>query len=333
MSKQVSPMAVGTFILSGLGLLILAVLIFGNGQLFKPKIRWVVYFDSSLNGLNVGAPVKVQGVEVGIVKEIHLQLDAASTRLWKPVVLEIEPGRVGNVDGSPLMLPLTSSARHKMMEGLIETGLRARLEVQSILTGLLYVNLDFVKDQPARLTGLKYDGLPEVPSVPPRVDEVLGTIEELAKKINNMPIETLISDLAATVQEVRVITSSEETKRSRIALTKALEDAQQMLAKLDKQLPDLIGDLGQASRSVNLTADETTKLIKDVHGQILPLIQSADRALLNASATLENISALTEADSSLHGAVEELRDAGRSIKVLSDYLERHPDAIVFGKPD
>ena len=141
MSKPVNATAIGGFLLGGLALLVMALLVFGGGDFFKPRLHWVVYFDTSLNGLNVGAPVKVQGVQVGIVKEIELQLDSNQQRLMKPVVLEIEPDRLATPDGQPFSLSLIPGGkREEEFKRLIDAGLRARLEVQSILTGLLYVD-------------------------------------------------------------------------------------------------------------------------------------------------------------------------------------------------
>lgn len=109
MSKPVNPMAIGGFLIGGLALFVTALLVFGGGQFFKPKLQWVVYFDSSLNGLNVGAPVKVQRVQVGTVKEIVLQMDLKHNRLMKPVVLEIQPGALVNPKGEVIQPALWSA--------------------------------------------------------------------------------------------------------------------------------------------------------------------------------------------------------------------------------
>ena len=91
MSKPVNPYTIGAFLVGSLVLLISAVLIFGGGQFFKNKAEFVIYFDGALNGLNVGAPVKLQGVKIGTVKEISLEFDKQFMRISKPVVVEIEP--------------------------------------------------------------------------------------------------------------------------------------------------------------------------------------------------------------------------------------------------
>ena len=218
MSKPVNPMAIGGFLVAGLALLITALLVFGGGQFFKPKLHWVVYFESSLNGLNVGAPVKVQGVQVGTVKEIVLQMDVKHNRLMKPVVLEIEPGSRVNPQGEAIQPALTAKERHERLQSFIDAGLRARLELQSLLTGLLYVNLDFYPNYETRLTGLSYKDYPAVPAIPTTVDEVKGALEHIVTKIKDMPIDSMVRDLSATLAEIRIIVASDETRQSREAL-------------------------------------------------------------------------------------------------------------------
>ncbi len=348
MSKPVNAMAIGGFLIGGMALLIAALLVFGGGQFFKPKMHWVVYFETSLNGLNLGAPVKVQGVQVGIVKEIELQLDRNRQRLMKPVVLEIEPWRLASPDGSPFELSLIpGSERAAELKKMIAAGLRARLEVQSILTGLLYVDLDFHPEQPVRLTGLDYKNMPEVPSITPTVDEVRATLEDVVKKIRSMPLDQMVADVSATVADIRKLVGSEETQKSQAALTKALQNAESLLSRLDKQLPGFIdrmnktmGSIGQSSTDISTTAQATTAAVRDLQTSTGPVMKAAEQTLLKATDALEstqvaagNIADTTANDSSLQGSVVELTKAAQSLRALTDYLERHPDSLLFGKED
>jgi paraquat-inducible protein B len=366
MSKPVNPIAIGGFLIGGITLLITALLVFGGGQFFTPKIRLVVYFDTSLNGLNIGAPVKVQGVQVGVVKEIELQLDRHQQRLWKPVVLEIEPWRMATPDGVPYQLPLLVGKDHGgELKRLIDAGLRARLESQSILTGLLYVDLDFFPDKPPRLTGLNYKGMPEIPSVPPTVDEVITTLEDVVKKIRTIPFETIVGDLAGTLSDIRKLVDSDETRKSQAAMTRALINAQDLMAKLDNQLPALVrnmdqtmGNLSQASKDISSTARETTTTVREIQGRAAPVMKAAESTLVQATETLgsakkatdnlalkatdtldsakkatDNIADSTASDSSLQDSVVELRKAAQSLRELTDYLQRHPDSILYGRSE
>jgi paraquat-inducible protein B len=330
-SKPVNPMAIGGFLIAGLTLLITALLVFGGGQFFKPKLHWVVYFDSSLNGLNVGAPVKVQGVQVGTVKEIVLQMDLKQNRLMKPVVLEIEPGSLVNSQGEALQPALTDQENHERLQRFVDAGLRARLELQSLLTGLLYVDLDFHPNYETHLTGLNYKDYPEVPAIPTAVDEVKGALEKVVTKIKDMPLDSMVRDLSATLAQIRLIVVSDETRQSREALARTLLEAEQLLADLNRQLPPLITETRQ-------TVKEAGGIVKDLRAEAKPVLAAARQSLLKATAMLEgakgamaNIADTTAGDSALQESLVELRDAARSIRLLSDYLEQHPDSLIYGK--
>lgn len=340
MSRPVSSLAIGAFLVGGVSLLVLALLVFGGGQFFKPKIHWVVYFESSLNGLNLGAPVKVQGVQVGVVKEIELQLDDDHQQLMKPVVLEIEPWRLASPEGMAYDIThFNDQERSLELKKLIDAGLRARLEVQSILTGLLYVDLDFHRDQPARLTGLSYKDMPEVPSIPPTVDEVMATLEDVVRKIKQMPLESMVEDLTVTLRDIRYLVGSDETHQSQVALAKSLESAQSLLSRLEKQLPAMVEVVGRAAGSLDKTSLAFGGTVEDIHHQLGPILKETELALKRANAALtaseaaaSNLAEATSSDSTLQGSLVEINRTVQSVRQLTDYLERHPESLIFGKP-
>lgn len=320
MSKPVKPEMIGGFVLGGVGLLVLALLAFGGEQLFRSKIQWVVYFDSSLNGLNVGAPVKVQGVQVGVVRAIELQIDDSFERLMKPVVIEVDPGRVVTTTGASMDVSHFSQAdRARDFAKLLKSGLRARLEVQSILTGLLYVDLDFKPEQPSRLTGLEFRGLPEVPSVPPTVDEVLATLEAAVRKIGDLPIDHAVSELIATLSDVRRVLAAEETQRSQRALAASLESAASLLARLDHQLPVLVSHLDQLSQRLDR--------------QLPPVLESARSSFGQAGEAAGRVGDLAAEDSDLQRSIREINRAAVSLRELTDVLQRQPQSLLFGREE
>ena len=332
-------MAIGGFLIAGLALLVVALLAFGGGQLFKQKIRWVVFFDSSLNGLNVGAPVKVQGVQVGQVADIVLQMDPAKNRLMKPVILEIEPGHLVNPDGQAIRAAGSEKERRARLQRLIDAGMRARLEIQSLLTGLLYVDLDFYPERPARLTGMNYAGLPEIPAVPTTTDELKNTLEEVVRKIRKLPLDDIVNDLAASTKDIRTLLDSEETRQSWEALSRSLMESEKLLADLNRQFPPLLAQVGSAIKDAGQTARDTGVLVRDLRSETKPVLAAAEKALVKATAVLEeakgaaaNVAYTTADDSTLQQSLRELRNAARSIRQLTDYLERNPSALIFGKP-
>ncbi len=336
MSKPISPIAIGGFLVGAIVLLTAALLIFGGGEVFKEKRQFVIFFDSSLNGLNVGAPVKIQGVQVGTVREVALQMDPQRVQLLKPVVIEFDPGRLIDPSGQPMEAAGTEQERQENMQRLIDAGLRARLEMQSLLTGLLYVEFNLYPDQPVKLTGLDYRGLPELPSIPTTTDELRNTLDEVLTKARKLPLEDIVRNLSATLKEIRDTVKSEDVLRSRVALAKTLEGTEQLVGKLNRQLEPLLADARE-------TAKEARGLVRDIHaetrGGIRPVLAAAEQALLKVTSVVEDsrgaigaVESFGGPDSTLEQVLEELRSSARSLRQLTDYLERHPDSLLYGKP-
>lgn len=338
MSKPVNPYTIGAFLVGSLALLIAAILIFGGGQLFKNKSEYVIYFDGALNGLNVGAPVKLQGVQIGTVKEISLELDQKATTISKPVVIEIDPAVLLDPSGRPLQAAATLNERRQNAKRLIDAGLKAQLQTQSLLTGLLFVEVNFHHDKPLKLTGLNYKDLPELPSIPSTEEQLKNVADEMLTKFRQLPIEDITKDLAATLKEIRDIATSDELKKNRAALTKTLNETEILVANLNRNMVPLLNNM-------NGTVTDTRIMVKDFTRDLRPVLNSTEKALNHATAALEtatgvlqeskhtlnSVDALTAPDAPLWQSLEALRDAAQSTKDLTDYLERHPDSIIYGK--
>ncbi|MBL1265280.1 MlaD family protein [Methylomicrobium sp. RS1] len=339
MSKPINPMAIGGFTVGALALLIVGVLMFGGGQFFNAdKSRFVVYFDTSLNGLDAGAPVKMQGVKIGEVTEISIELDPKTIKTYKPVVVEIDRNSLTGVGGVKFPRAMTRAQQVINRDNLVKAGFRARLETQSLLTGLLYVDIDVYRDKPPVFVGLDYKGLVEFPSIPKTTDELRNTAEEVAKKLRSLPLDQIVMDFAESVKELKNLLASEDVKKSRQALTKTLEGMEKTVTTLNKNLEPLLKDTNQAIQNTNLFMQDSRAMVRDVHQDIRPILATTDKTLLAATAALNrtqesmaNVSEAIGPDSALNETLESLKEASRSIKELTDYLERHPESLISGK--
>ena len=330
MSKESNPFAVGAFLVGAFMLLMAAVMVFGGSDFFKHKKRFVIFFESGLNGLNIGAPVKLQGVQIGKVSEISLEMDAASGRIFKPVVIEIEPGLLRDFSSQPAEIHADHS-RNEEAQRLIDAGLKARLETQSLLTGLLYVDLNFYLDKPVNLVNLDYKDLPELPSVPSTVDEIQNIADEIINKVEKLPLEQMVKDLSETFQEARDLIKSDDTKTSIKALAKSLQETQTLLQTLNAQIGPLL-------HNANATVTATRTGLKDLHKQLAPVLIAAEQSLntttlvlQDSQQTMKAFETLATPDSPLGQALLEIRDAARSLHELTDSLERQPDEVIYGK--
>jgi paraquat-inducible protein B len=331
MSKPVNPYTLGAFLVGSLTLLIVAILVFGGGQFLKKKTEYVIFFDGALNGLNIGAPVKLQGVQIGTVKEISLELDQKFVRISKPVVIEIDPGVLLDASGKPLHIASSMEERKKNTQRLIDSGLKAQLQTQSLLTGLLYVEVNFFRDEPLQLTGINYKDLPELPSVPTTVDQIKSTADEMLSKFRQLPIEDMVKDLAVTLKEIKDIATSDELKKNRADLTKTLAETEQLVTNLNKGLVPLLNNMNGTMVDTRNLVQQFTQDMKPVLISSEKTLNTATSVLLESNHALGSVEALAAPDAPLWQSLEALRDAAQSTKDLTDYLERHPDSILYGK--
>ncbi len=339
MSKPVSPVAIGAFTVGALALLVIGLLIFGGGQWLRTdKARYVIFFDSSLNGLDVGAPVKMQGVKIGAVTNIALQVDPKQGKVFKPVVIEIDRTTFLGADGKPPPRGVTYEQQKETRNELVERGFRARLETQSLLTGLLYVDIDRYPDKEPQFANLDYQGLVEIPCVPTTVDEIRNTAEGFMKRVREMPIEKIVQEMADTLQDIRDLVGSPEAKRSNAALAKALEGMDQTIGTLNRNLEPLLSDTRKTVTDTRVLMQDSRAMVRDVRQDMKPMLTAVEATLTTATATLNKAQSAVSAvegsvgpESALNETLGALKSAARSLKELTDYLERHPESVISGK--
>lgn len=219
MSKKANKTLIGAFVVGAVTLLILGLVVFGSGNLFRRTNKYVLFFDGSVKGLVVGAPVTFRGVKIGTVKDIILCYDPTKDLSFIPVIIETQPHRIKS----------TTDRRQKdNIQSLINTGLRAQLDMQSFLTGQLAIMLDFFPDKPARLLGLMKE-YPEIPTVP-------SPLGELQKNISDIPLK----DIALNLQE------------SMRSLNITLKEARETIVF---DVEDTLREVSQAAHAVRLLAE------------------------------------------------------------------------------
>src|SRR4029434_2161921 len=161
MASKINPTMIGAFVVGAIVLVVAGVLLFGGGKFFTEKQPYVLFFDSSVEGLNVGAPVTFRGVQIGQITQISAIANPQTFDLIIRVKIEIVRGvvKVG-AEGQRFQ------DLRQRVEGLIQRGARASLRMQSFVTGLLYVAIDFYPGTPIKLLGLDpaYTELPTIPS-------------------------------------------------------------------------------------------------------------------------------------------------------------------------
>ena len=346
MDKQASKTLIGSFVVGAVVLIVAGVLIFGSGKFMKKTDSFVLFFESSLQGLNVGSPVLFRGVQIGSVTSITIEANAEDLSVHIPVIIEIEPLKIKLIRGK--------RARDITMNlpGLIEKGLRAQLKIGSLLTGQLMIELGFSPDTPAKIVGLNTE-YPEIPTIP-------SALERITDIMRDLPFDKIIDKLLSAVEAIENLASSPDIPDTLHSLKMTVEDARKLLQNLDSRIDPLamridktVKEYGKLARhvdaevkplasNVDSTLQEARKLVRDVDGQIEPLVSSIDRSLkqaFDALAQAKKTLAVAEKTIGKESPViyqfdktlKEISRMARSIRSLADYLERHPNALLYGK--
>jgi len=261
--------------------------------------HYVLHFDESLRGLSVGAPVTLLGLPAGEVTDIGLSIDPATMKVRGRVQMVSFPERLVARLGSSKaaigkMVEGNAQQRQALMQRLVEQrGLRAQLRSGNLLTGQLFVAFDFYPDAPK----VKIDWsreVPELPVVTSTVSDLETKITGIVAKLDKLPLEAIGADL-----------------------TKAL-------ASLSQTLED-------ASKAVNRIDSDVTPELKSTLDGLRGTFSAVDRTLNNADATLVGKDAPAQQD--LRDALQEIARAARSLRILTDFLERHPESLIRGKTE
>ena len=246
-------------------------------------------FDQSVRGLAENAPIDFLGVEIGRVRTIALQYDGRHQRFPVRVIADIYPLRLGaihnalfnGVEGEP-------AAEAAVLQRLVEKGMRAQLRTGNLLTGQLYVALDFDPKHP-RVTSTLTDGAVDLPTIPGTLSEVQPQIADIVQKLSKGPFDEIGRSLDSTLRSAQSAISqlTPEAQRAMAEVQRTLRSAQTSLQGLDRSLEGFDRNVTDPGAPLQRTVDDT---------------------------------------------LQELQRAARSLRVLADYLQLHPESLLRGKP-
>jgi paraquat-inducible protein B len=331
MNKKISPAMIGAFVLGAVALIVIAILVFGSGRLFRQTRDFVLYFDNSVNGLRVGAPVKVKGVEIGSVKDIRLQLEKGGEVNKIPVIIEIDLEKLTSRGATSVV----AENREALNKAIVDRGLRGQLEMESLVTGLLFVALDFFPGTPINLVQQANadNEYPEVPTLPTSLEQAKGAVERILNKLEEIDFKELGANLQATLKGVNRTVNSPEVES-------VLRSLARVMPKVDEAVVNIRNLAGTLDDKVKILADDLQHTSGDARlalKQAGDALKQTEETMKRAEAAVANIETLSDLDSPVnYELVKGLRDvstAARSLRALTDYLERNPRAPIFGKPD
>ncbi len=322
MSKSANKTTIGAFVLGAVALLFIAVAVLGSGQLFQNSTRYVLFFDSSIKGLSLGAPVMFRGVPMGRVVDIQLTGDLQDMVFRTPVFIELNQKAEKSFVGSAEII-----SDEQYLNRLIAHGLRASLANQSLLTGQLLVELNFypTEELPSYIEKTRrYDGVLEIPTIPSKFEDIM-------QKAFKLPYEQITANILAITEELNKLLKSSDIQQIAYKTNILLEQLNTLSRDMDAAVREVktlsakytrLGSL--AEQQVGLTLNEATAFFKAANA----VADEAKKTLAEAGAILnKNGPTVLE----LNQAIRELSDSARAVRTLANTLENKPESLLRGK--
>jgi paraquat-inducible protein B len=341
MSKKANPAVIGGFVVGAIALVVAGLMLFGSGRLFADIEYFVMFFErSSLKGLNIGAPVTFRGIQVGSVTDILVYSNPEKVEFRIPVFVEIDANRFKHFgEKEREYVPRGSARAREVINRLIENGLRAQLRLQSLVTGLLFIDLDLHPESPAILHGTEHLGISEKYY---EIPTMLSTVQALQKTLEELPLKELVEDIQEAADGVNNLVNSPELAESVHELKETLVAFKTLAQDVNRQVEPLADSMQGTMTAFKKTAGDAHKLVRNIDSQMDPVAaefqktsEAVQHALKQAEKTLATIEEVASEGTALRydlqRALAELAGAARSIRTLADYLEQHPDSLLRGK--
>jgi len=342
MGRKANQAIIGAFVLGAVLLAVAGVFVLsGDRFFFAPRKTHVAYFDGSLEGLDIGAPVTFNGVRIGSVTDVKVVIDADGASIRTPVFFDIDARRLHGVAGGTIRFEQDAGE----LDRLIAHGLRARLELQSLVTGQLVVALNFYPNTPARLRGVS-KRYPEVPTIP-------SSFETLTRTLANLPIETLVAEAIRTMRSIEAAASAPEVKSALVKLDRVLGDVdglvqavngrldpamtalQETAADMRATMTDARAALAQLTPAAGAAIADYQALAREARTLVAHADTQIESLAFSVQATLDDARSVLGDDSSvryeLATTLQEITRTARALRTLADYLDQHPEALLVGK--
>jgi paraquat-inducible protein B len=196
--SRANPTVIGAFVVGAIALIVIGLLVFGGASWFAKRNTYIAYFPGSVKGLRVGAPVDFRGVTIGEVTDITVVFDPKDVSARIPVVMQLDPSRIDVVG------MVRTGTQMEQLQRMIQAGFRAQLQAQSLLTGLLYVNLDFNPDAPVRLVGGQQPH-PEIPTLPSGMEQLQQSAGDVAQQLPGLiaKLNGILGDVSSELQATK----------------------------------------------------------------------------------------------------------------------------------
>jgi len=321
-SMRANPTAIGLFMIGATVLSVIGVAVLASTAWFGDRHTFISFFEESVNGLERGAPVKFQGVPVGTVTELLIQIHEVDKTFQVPVQYEIDITRLTTETGAFVHLNDPEVLRQQLADGL-----RAQLQMESIVTGQLYVELTYRSEAAAPPIAIRPADYPVIPTTPSLL-AVFGTeagslvadVLQILFRVNEMLEEVDMLEINAAV-----VASAQAVER-----LVASEDLQRAIG----EVPEMAAQFSRALTEMERLAERLVASIDPLQSRMEATLETATLTLEAAREAIDGTAGLLSTDSELGYGLEQallgLREAAEALRVLAISLERNPDMLLRG---
>jgi paraquat-inducible protein B len=318
MSKRVSPAVIGAFVVASFAILIVALIVVGSGRMFTRPIRFICMFQGNLNGLKIGAPVKVRGVQIGTVAAIQLRLLPSQGRMLPgikglrlPVLIDVDRSQLLARGGTGAALEQSG------FDDMIKQGMRAQLATESLLTGLLYIDLDVHPNAPINLALEAGGPYREIPTVQTGLEQLQERLTHALDKFEKIDFQALVVSITDAANSIKTLTGSPELKATLESLKGTIANLNQAVNSAHDLINNANSKVGPLVTDIRESSDEANKTMKETRAALVSLQQTLDP---NAPLAVR-----------LNQALDSLTETSRSLGEFTDYLQRNPGALIRGR--
>jgi paraquat-inducible protein B len=318
---KLKPIAVGSFVLGAMVLIIAALLSFRSFHVFSKPGKFVAYFNESVPGLDVGSAVKLRGVRVGRVASIRVHYDANTRQSQVAVIAELDPNVIS--DNAGKLIPTTDRAT---LQRLIDEGLRAKIDLVGI-TGLQFVELDFFDPQQFPAPALESESAyAVVPTLRSGLSELVANLSKVANNLNKVDFAGMARELQLLLGTANRQIGEADLKKMVVKVTAAAESIEALASS----------DAAKAAfANLNRTATEVQGLVAKLNTQVEPVSAELVGSLHSFRAAADSVQKLLGPQSGLGDeatkTLRQVTETAASLQELADFLERNPNALITGK--
>lgn len=338
MSMKANPTVVGGFVIGAIILIVLSLLVLGSGRLFKNDLRVMAVFPGTVKGLHVGSPVLFRGVDIGSVAEIKIYHDHEQRESLVPVYIDLKQEIIELINPDARKGKLTEEQAIAFMVVMVKSGLHAQLALENLVSGRQMVEFEIDANIPINLTGIDKEYL-EIPTVE-------SDLNKLQNLFESIPLQELTENLVVTVTEINKLFADKNSRSVFENINSTVSGARNLIDTLNnkvvplaessqERLDDVKVLLQNTNEQLTKTLTELTRLSANLDRQMTQVSVTANKAFANTDKAFGNINNMVDKESvaryKLEQSLDELSRAAKSFRVFTEYLERHPEAIIKGK--